>query len=86
MVQKWWWGCAGPCGLVGVVVLIAHGAGEVAEVLEAGASFEADVVPGAGAVVVGAEEVVEAAEVFVDVEPEALGERRVGWHASLEVL
>lgn len=95
MVEKRWrgrgWGCVGPCGLVGVVGLVAHGAGEVVEVLEAGASFEADVVPGAGTVVVGVEEVLDVPEVPADVEqevagPSALEERAVGWQALLQVV
>lgn len=77
--------------MVGAVGLIAHGAGEVVEALERGAKFEADVVPGAGAVVVGVEEVVDAPEVFVDGEravagPLSLGERAVGCEALLELL
>lgn len=77
--------------MVGVAGLIAQGAGEVLEALEAEASFEADVVPGAGAVVVGAEEVVDAPEVSLDVEqqlaePLALEERAAGCQASLELL
>lgn len=93
MVQKWrrgrgWVGLRGSLGVVG---LIAHGAGEVVEALEAGASFEADVFPGAGAVVVGVEEVVEVPEVFGDAEhqvagPLGLEERAVGCQALLELL
>ena len=60
-------------------------------VLEAGASFKADVVPGAGAVVVGTEEVMDAAEVLVDAEQPVAGPlpfeaRPVGWQALLELL
>lgn len=83
----WSW----PRGTVGVVGLFAHGAGEVVEVLEAGASFEADVFPGAGAVVVGAEEVLDASEVFVEVDEEFAGplsleERAVVCQALAELL
>ena len=86
-----WWGCVGPCGLLGAVGLTGRGAGEVVEALEAGASLEADVVPGAGAVVVGAEEVLDVPEVFVEGEreaagPWALGERAVGGQALVELL
>lgn len=62
----------------GVSGLIAGGAGEVVQVLEAEASFEADVVPGAGAVVVGAQEVLDVSEVFVD------GDERVAGRLSRE--
>lgn len=52
----------GPCGLVWVVGLIACDAGEVVEALEADASFEADFVPGAEAVVVDEDEVLRRTE------------------------
>lgn len=75
----------------GVAGLIGHGAGEVVQVLEAEASFEADVVPGAGAVVVGAQEVLDVSEVFVDGEqraarPLSREERGVVRQAVLEAL
>lgn len=81
----------GPCGLLGAVGLVGRGAGEVVEALEAGASLEADVVPGAGAVVLGAEEVLDVPEVFVEGEgeaagPWALGERAVGGQALVELV
>lgn len=75
----------------GVAGLIGHGAGEVVQVLEAEASFEADVVPGAGAVVVGAQEVLDVSEVFVDGEQRVAGplfreERGVVRQAVVEAL
>ena len=77
--------------LRGVAGLMAHGAGEVVQALEAEASFKADVVPGAGAVVVGAQEVLDVSEVLVDGEQWVAGplsreERGVVWQAVLEVL
>ena len=91
--ESWGWGggaevVVGPWGWVGVPGLTAQGAGEVLEALEAEASFEADVVPGAGAVVVGAEEVLDAPKVYLDVEqqlaePLALEERAAVCQASL---
>lgn len=75
----------------GVAGLIGHGAGEVVQVLEAEASLEADVVPGAGAVVVGEQEVLDVSEVFVDGEQRVAGplsreERGVVRQAVLEAL
>ena len=72
--------------MAAVLGLTAHGAGEVVEALEAGASFEADVVPGAGAVVVGVEEVLDVREVPVDAESLPLEERGVGCRALLQAL
>lgn len=91
-LPQWWW-CrgVGAVRLRGVAGLIARGAGEVVQALEAEASFEADVVPGAGAVVVGAQEVLDASEVFVDGEQGVAGplsreERGVVRQAVLEAL
>lgn len=74
-----------------VGLLLAHGAGEAVDALEAGVSLEADVVPGAGAVGVVLEEVLDAAEVLVDAEvkvagPSPVEARGVGWEAALEVV
>lgn len=74
-----------------VGLLLAHGAGEAVDALEAGVSLEADVVPCAGAVGVVLEEVLDAAEVLVDAEvkvagPSPVEARGVGWEAALEVV
>jgi len=78
-------------GLLWAVGLVVVGACEVVVVLEGDASFEEDVVPGAGGVVVGAEEVLDVPEVFVEAEHEVagrlvLGERGVVCEALLELV